>query len=476
MKDKQFFLNSAYNTLYQLLNVLFPLITAAYTSRILLPAGVGLVAYAQNLAQYFIIFAALGIPNYGIREIAKNKNNATALNETFSELFILNAVSTSVSFIVYLITILMFQQYNVQFNLYFVVGIGILFNYLNIDWLYQGLEQYKFITLRSFIVKILSLVLLLCMVHSKNDYIIYAGINVIAVGFNNIFNLCNLRNVSIKLTHHNLSFAKHLKPILILFSTVVSIQFYTLLNTSLLGMFSTTEDVAFYQSSQRVIRIIITVISALGGTLIPRLSSYGLDRDKSSYLIKNVFNVLFFLFLPAGIGIILTSHDIVLILFGNSFLPAVPTMQVSALLIYTLGFSNLFGTQVLVTFGEENALLKSTVIGAFVSVGLCILLIPHFGSVGAAISSVFSEALVTILTFSRARKILDLTFNKLFIVKTIISTICMSLCVLICTLHISYLYLNFVVSVFIGIFIYFLSSLVLKNDILVYMIKKKRSK
>ena len=140
-KKKSLAVNSVYSVVYKLLNILFPLLTSAYTARILLPEGVGKVAYAQNIVQYFVIIAALGIPNYGIREIAKRQDSQRETNKEFSELILINTVSTTICVITYYTIVACIPYFFENKALHLVVGLTLVLNYINVDWFYQGKSQ-----------------------------------------------------------------------------------------------------------------------------------------------------------------------------------------------------------------------------------------------------------------------------------------------------------------------------------------------
>ncbi|HGS1091612.1 TPA: oligosaccharide flippase family protein, partial [Streptococcus pneumoniae] len=180
--------NSLYNVAYRMLNIIFPLVSATYTARIILASGVGEVSFAQNVVSYFTTIAAMGIPNYGIREIAKTRNKAEATNKVFSELFLINGLSTLLCSIVYLILILTFNSIFDNTSMYLAVGLTLVFNFLNIDWFYQGKEDYAYITKRSFSIKLISLFSLFIFVRDTDDAVNYALISSLAIGGNNIFN------------------------------------------------------------------------------------------------------------------------------------------------------------------------------------------------------------------------------------------------------------------------------------------------
>ncbi len=419
--------NSLYNVAYRMLNIIFPLVSATYTARIILASGVGEVSFAQNVVSYFTTIAAMGIPNYGIREIAKTRNKEEATNKVFSELFLINGLSTLLCSIVYLILILTFNSIFDNTSMYLAVGLTLVFNFLNIDWFYQGKEDYAYITKRSFSIKLISLFSLFIFVRDTDDAVNYALISSLAIGGNNIFNLVNLRKYNIRFSFNNIKIRRHLKPIFVLLGSVIAIEIYTMLDTTMIGAMVGTTEVGYYTNSMKLVKLLITVITAIGGVLLPRLSDYYSrgEFEKLNHIVDKVFRIMLFLFLPAQVALILVAPVIMPILFGDSFIPAVLTLQLTSLLICTLGFSNLFGTQILLTFGDERKLLISTILGALSNIALNLILIPVMAQNGAALASVISETIVTLTAYYYAKKRVTIRFDLGFYLPTVVSTIIM---------------------------------------------------
>ena len=109
--EKSLTKNSIFYLIYNVLNVVFPFITGIYVARILFPADIGQIETARNLAQYFVIFSFLGIPTYGLREISKARNNQQELNKLYSELMVINTISTCFFLILYNLIIFIVPAY-----------------------------------------------------------------------------------------------------------------------------------------------------------------------------------------------------------------------------------------------------------------------------------------------------------------------------------------------------------------------------
>ena len=194
-KQKSLIYNSVFNVFYQLLNVIFPFVTAIYVSHILMAEGVGKVAYAQNIASYFVAIAPLGLVSYGVKEIAKVKNNPVERNKCFSELFLINAVSTAILALIYYVTVFCMDSFTEDKMLFVVCGFPILLNFINVEWFYQGMEEYAYITVRSLFTKIASMLLMFLIVRGRNDYVQYALITSFVGSANRIFNMVYLRKL-----------------------------------------------------------------------------------------------------------------------------------------------------------------------------------------------------------------------------------------------------------------------------------------
>lgn len=423
--------SSIFNMLYNLLNAIFPLISVTYASNILMNTGIGKVDSAQNIAQYFVILAPLGITNYGIREIAKVKNSREQKNIVFSELFLLNFFSTICFACLYYILIFSRPEFAQERELYIVTGLAIICNFMNVDWYYKGMEEFQYIATRNFVVKCITLCLLLLGVKKKNDYVVYALIGIFATMGNYFFNVANLRKHGAVLKIRNLTLTKHIRPMFVFSATSFAIELYALLDVTMISYFCQPENVAYYNNAIKLVRALIVVIAASGGALLPRLSMY---REKGEYgkcgeVANKVFEVMYVMLMPCGIGLFLISEDLILLLFGNSFVPCIVTMKIASLLIYSLGFSNLFGTQILLTFGGELKTLLCTIVGAASNICMNLALIPRYQQNGAAAASVVSEGLVTLTAIAFSRKYIRLAPDKKIIFIVVIAVALMAIAI-----------------------------------------------
>ena len=472
MKRKSLKLSFLYNAIYNGLNVLFPLITIPYVSRILLSNGLGKVNFATNIVSWFLLFAALGIPRYGVREIAKNKDNKTKLNKTFSELFLINAISTLISYFIYIIIIFSIPFFHEKIILFMVISIQLALNIFNVDWFYQGIEEYKYITNRSFVIKLISLLSIILFVKTKDDYIIYALIQSLAIAGNHLFNMFYLKKYA-NLVFQNLVFRHHIKPILILVSTQLAVSIYSLLDTTMLGIWTTESIVGYYSNVHKVIKTISIVAASLGGVMLPRFVEYikNNDNSKLELLFNKVFRIVIFICLPMSIGLFMTANDVVTVVFGNDFLPSIPTMKIFSFFIFFTTVGNLFGTQLLMAYGQEKKILNTVLFGSIINFSLNLLLITNFKHNGVAFSSVFTEFVVMMIQYYYARKFVKINIDLHFCLKIVASNLIMIISLLIVNnfarVFISSMLVTLFLEIVVGCLTYLLINKLLKNETII---------
>lgn len=468
--------NSIYNVIYTVANILFPFITSIYVSRILLPTGVGKVAAAQNIASYFVTLAALGLPSYGVREFAKIREKREKRNKLFTELLLLNIVSTTVAVLIFSMLVFANAGFNGEWALYIVCGLSIVFNYLNIDWMYQGLEEYGYITGRSLFIKGFSLLTLILFVKTKQDYVVYALISSLATGGNYIFNVIHARKfVSIDLS--KIELRHHIKPVLLIACIIFLSSIYNKIDVTMLNILATDESVGYYTYAQKTITMVLTMANAITAALLPRLSFY-YDNDRQGFykLLDKGFQVLCFMTFPMTVGMMLVAPQAVLFLYGKSFEPAILTIRLMCPLILIKGFGDLFCYQLVYSTKSEKIILPASAAASVINVITNAVLIPYLLQNGAVIASVFSELVTNAVQFIYMKKKVKFSINIKAFVKGFISTGVMAISVyIVMQIGLSNT-IGLIIEVFVGTVMYSVLNLVMKNELMFEIFEKMRGK
>ena len=469
--------NSIFYLIYTVLNVLFPFVTGIYVTRVLFADSVGQVAYAQNIAQYFVIFAFLGIPTYGLREISKARGNQEELNKVHSELFFLNLISTAVFAGIYLILIFSVGAFRENIGLYLIVGLSIAFNALNNSWLYEGLEEFRTITIRNLVFKAVSFILLVVLVRDSSDVLYYALVTVVGVVGNNIFNIIYSRKF-VRFKVKGLNLLRHLKPVLLLVVVNLAIEIYTLIDTTMLGIFCEDEIVAFYTYGNKINKIILQIINTFTIVVVPRLSLYYKEgkSEQFSELLTNTLKIILMLALPFIVGIQFVSEFLICKLYTVEYLHSAYVLRIlSAVLLFSpIGY--LLGSRVLLAAGKEWKMVLSVGVGAVVNVIGNYFLIQLYEEYGAAIASVISEVVVMVVYICMSAKYLKLQRFWDTLLKVVLSSALMGGYLFGC----SYIPLNgwavFCIQFFGAVALYFSLLLLLREKMLVEFFKKLKAK
>lgn len=409
MGKKSLVKNSIFNMAYKGFTALFPLVTTSYISHVLLPEGVGKVAYANTIVAYFVLLASLGLPSYGVKAIAQNDETKEQRSRTFFELFFINLAATLLCIAAYYVFVTYFPHFADRRELFWVMGLLLILNIFNIDWFYQGMEEYTYIATRSFVVKIASFALMLLFVKDSGDYLIYAFILCLATAGNNLLNAFELRKY-VTLTvlfpkkngnaaQSGMRMGQHLRPVFILLASTIATEVYTMLDTVMLEYYHGDVSVGYYSNAVKIVRMTYTVVIALVAVFYPRISMYYKQKrqEACNELLSRGTQILLLLALPCTVGLFLTADQIVPLLFGEAFLPAVGTLRVLAILVLVFSVAYFLGHIVLTATGRERMILRATVAGAVINTAANFLLIPRLLQDGAAAASVLSELTVTAL-------------------------------------------------------------------------------
>lgn len=476
MRNKSLGKNAVYNIIYKILNVFFPIISIAYVSRVLLSDGVGRISVIQNNVSYFLILATLGIPVYGVREIAKCRENEGDKNKLFSELFTINIIFTVATYILFNIIVFSNLYFRSEIVLYEIFGLTLLLNIFNVDWLYQGMEEYGYIATRSMIVKIASIIALVSFVKSKDDIYLYAVIQVIAVSSNYILNVLKSRSY-VRYSLKNVEIKRHFRPLVYLTLCSVSTELYAKMDITMLDVMKSSNEVGYYSNSQKIISLLINTLVAITAVFMPRLS-FLFEKDKAEFirLLKSGVELMAFISVPACVGVMIVAEPLVLSFLGEDFLYAVTTVSILSLMIPLKCIGDLICYQVMMCASQEVFLMKSYFITMVVNAINNFLLIPRFGAEGASVASVISEILAFGFVLFYSRRYFNLEGIRKIILKTELCTAVMACSILPIKYFQCSCFIKLALEGFLGVLVYIVACVLFKHEVLVKYAKLLKNK
>ncbi|WP_294431193.1 flippase [uncultured Treponema sp.] len=414
MKEKSLKLNAVLNITKQCMNLLFPLITFPYSSRILNADGIGKVNFALSIVSYFTLLAGLGIGSYATREAAKIRDNKILLAKFTKEIFTINFTTTFISYLLFFIALFAVPRFSDYRVLLCICSSTILFGTLGFEWLYNAKEEYVYTTVRGICFQVLSLILLFTLVKTKDDYVKYASINVISSAGSNILNFINLRKLVDFKVKAKKEIKKHFRPILILFASAVAVSLYNELDKTMIGFLANDEQVGFYSASTKITKLVIALITAILTVISPRLSNYAENnKEKFFELLEKTFNIILMLSLPFMFGLIVMARPLTLLFCGENFEPSVRIMQVMSVIIFMIPLATFCSSQVFIPLRKDKYTFYPVCVGAVVNAIFNVFLILKFGGFGAGIATIIAESSVTFASFVLVKKS-EVSIGKLF--------------------------------------------------------------
>ena len=387
--------NFVWNSSYQVVRILTPLITTPYLARVLGSEALGTYSYTYTVATYFTYFCLLGLGQYGNREIAKVRDDRAACSRVFCSIFAMQITVGVIVVAAYLLYTFLISGDLLAYTL--VWGLWVVAEAVDISWYFYGVEDFKEMTIRNLFVRLFVIVGIFALVHQPSDLAAYCGLQAFAFAVNSWVLWALLRGRVDFVKPGAGEVLRHVKPNLALFAPVIAISLYTQLNSIILGNFSGMSQVAYYDNAYKIVTIPLALIQSLGTVMLPRMSAVVAHGDEGSA--KRYLGLSSWLSHALGFGlmfgIIGVVHEFVPVFFGAGYEPCEILMPLLALMIPICAWSSLLGNQFLIPYERDGQYLASVLVGACVNVLLCALLVSSLGALGAAVATVAAELFVS---------------------------------------------------------------------------------
>ena len=462
--------NYLFNTAYQILTLITPLITTPYVSRILGADGIGTYSFADSVTSYFVLAATMGISIYGQREISYLQNDKKKRSIVFWNTKILECITTFITLIIFLL----FAIHSKNSIIFLVLSMNIISVAFDITWLFQGMEEFGIITIRNTVFKLLNIAFVFIFVKEKNDLIIYiAGI----AGFALISNISLWTRVYKYVEGPKRSEINPFKNIGIVFSLfipTIAIQVYTVLDKTMIGLI--TKDSfqnGYYEQAIKISRMALMLVTSLGTVMIPRIGHhYSIGEKKVvKTLMYRSYNFVWILGIPLCLGLVGIADNFVPWFFGKGFEAVVPLLRILSFLILAIGINNVTGMQYLIPTGRQNIFTKTVLVGALVNVVFNALLIPVLKANGAAIASVVAETTIAVIQLILVRREINGIKVLKLITKYLIAGTIMLLAILLIGEYLDKNILSTLMMIIIGGIIYFIILILFRDEFLMRNIK-----
>lgn len=429
-------------------NYIFPLIIYPYISRVLGVENIGLVNFIDSIINYMVLLSMMGISVIGIREIAAAKTDRNRLNSVFSSLFTLNAIATLVAVAVVVILTLTVTQLRENSHLMWIGVFKLIGNLFLVEWLYNGLENFKFITIRSILVKSAYAVSIFLLVRAQSDIAIYYMLTCLMTVLNATINFTYARHfVTLSLFHANL--ASVWKPFITAGFYMILTSLYTTLNTTFLGFATNDKEVGYYYTATRLYYIFSGIYTAFTNVMLPRMSSLISEGNKEEFSqkVKLSYEILLTFALPIIIGTFIFAPAIIQLLSGDGYAGAIIPLRITIPLILIIGCEQIMVIQILIPMKQDKTILINSSVGATISIVLNFLIVKHLGAIGSSITWFCSELAIMILSFIAVRHIIPIIKDYRFFLFSILKFVLL----IPILIFIARLPLNYILSLAIGI-------------------------
>lgn len=420
--------NMIMNILLSASGVVIPLLTYPYITRVLSPDGLGRVSFATSLIFYFKIIAQLGIPTYGIKLCAQNRENQKELSKTVINLAAINICSMFLSVVIFLSAVFHIQSLEAYREVLLIAGINILAETMNFEWLFKGLEQFDYITKRSLLCRILVMILTFLVIREENDYLMYAFLTTVSPMIICILNIRKTRKI-IRFDLKKIDsfyIRSWMKPILTLCLTGTIVTIYTSIDTVMISYFCGDALTGIYSVAIKVKTILVTLLTSAAAVYLPRLSICQKENNMNSFteLISRSLKFIFMTALPMAIFFFCMADMSVHIIAGEGYETAILPMKILMPTILIIGITSILGTQALISLGKQIPYFIGAMIAAVVDVILNLLLIPEMGICGAAISTLAAEVIVLISDICFLHDMMPDILKKVNVLKIVIGSFC----------------------------------------------------
>ncbi len=406
--------NYFYNVSYQLFALLVPLIVTPYISHTLSVNGIGIYSYTYAMVRYFWLLAALGCSTYGTRMIGIVANDEEKRSYNFWSIFLLKFILTFWITIVYILYIYFFSSNKI---IALVQGIYLIAVAFDITWFFQGMEDFKKISIKNFIIKILNVIFIFCLIKKEEDLLLYIFGLAIFQLISNLSMWLSIKKYLVKINFKNIKPFKNLPGFLELFIPSIASQIFAVLDKSMIGWITNNQvENGYYEQAFKIIDMSLMIITTLSTIMVPNISR-NFKEGKKKDIVKVInfsFKFVLFLSFPMIFGVIAISSKFVPIFFGIKYLKSAVILKILSLLFLIMGINSILGTQYFVSTGQQNKHTIFLAIGGSINVLINLLFIPKFKSIGAAIGSVCGELTICILEMAYIHKSRQLDIKLFF--------------------------------------------------------------
>lgn len=384
---------------------IFPLLTFPYVTRVLGAGNLGIVDYALGIVDYAVLFSTLGMAMVGIRYISQCGDDLKRRNEVFSNLVTLHALLSLVALVIYFCCVWFIPSLADHRELYFVGAAKILFNVMLVEWLFQGMQDFRYVTLRTMAIRLLYVIGVFVFVRSHDDYAAYFYVTIAQVAINALVNW----RYAQRYVHFHFrprGMREFVFPVFSMGVNMILLSFYTTFNVIYLGSACGSEAVGYYTTATKLYGIFISVISAYNGVFMPHLNDLYARGELLQFretVTKSIHLVSLAALPIITIGTCL-APQIIRLVAGEGFERSILPFQIILMQVLLVGIAQILENQVLLAFKKFREILICTATTTALAALIIVLYVPTHAEVAAAWAVALPHVFELALLYYFARK------------------------------------------------------------------------
>ena len=365
-----------------------------------------------------MLFSMLGIGSYGVREIARCNNDRIKRDEVFTNLFVFHVITTVIGLLILWVCIFTISKLSPYRPFLLIGSVNLVFSLFHTNWFFQGISDFKFITIRSLILRIISVILLFVFVRDKSDTLNYYSLACLTTVLTAIINWKYGRQYR-KIIFSQIHLKRYIYPVFVFGIYLILTSAYTTFNTVFLGFCAGDTEVGYFATATKLYTILLSALTAFTTVMVPKVSELMKkgNKDYIQSLLTDILSLVVIFSIPIVVFCNFFAEEIILIIAGEGYMGAVAPFKIVIFLLIVIGFEQIIIQQFLMASQSYNSILWISLIGALVGISLNCILTPTWASVGSSLSWGISEFCVLMTGLYFLHRVVHVQMDFLVVVK-----------------------------------------------------------
>lgn len=393
--DNKMFMNTTMLLIMNVAKLIFPLLTLPYLTRILSIDSYGVVAYVKSIMTYMQVFVDFGFVLSGTKEIVQNRGDLEKVGKIIGNAMLGKLILASIGTIFLIILASLIPILDGYLLYLFLSQVAVFISCFFFEYLFRGIEQMHVITIRFVIMKVISTGLTFVFVKSDADMLWIPFLDIVSYFVAAVLTIKQIQKMGLKIK------ITSFKPVLLslkssffYFLSNMASTAFNVLNTLLIGIFSSASDVAFWSVCLQLINAVQNVYPSISDGIYPQMV-----KTKDFSIVTRILKIFMPIITLGCVFTILVSKYVLMIVGGAEYEVAAPILRGLVPVLFFSFLTYMLGWPSLGVIGKVNETTKTTVYSALFQIcGLLLLAVTdRFSLINIAILRSITEGLLAFL-------------------------------------------------------------------------------